>query len=173
MEQVINYEELIQRAAELGAKQAIKEYKAKEREEKKGKVFHNTRLLMKSYNDLKKHSEKGIDSLKFALDNGDYNALSEDEVYILSIKQSKAKTLVMIAHIDIALKELKKRQKLAGTSEQYKALEMFYIDEASYTDIQDYLNCGINTPRRWINEMINQLSVLLFGVDGLKLDMVM
>jgi hypothetical protein len=172
----INYEELIQKAAaegaKLGAREAIKEYKTKEMEEKRSKIFHNTRLLMSNYTDLKKHSEKGIDSLKFAINNGDYDTLSEDEIYILSIKQSKARTLVMIAHIDMALNELKKRQAKEGTIEKYRALEMFFINEKSYEYIQEKLNCGKNTPGRWVKEMIDELSVLLFGVDGLKIDLI-
>ncbi|WP_241428215.1 helix-turn-helix domain-containing protein [Clostridium sp. DJ247] len=42
----------------------------------------------------------------------------------------------------------------------------------TYEEIAETLNCGVNTPRRWINEMINELGVLLFGIDGLKLDIV-
>ena len=49
---------------------------------------------------------------------------------------------------------------------------MFYIEKKSYGEIRDKLNCGQNTPSRWINECVDELSVLLFGFDGLKMDLV-
>lgn len=162
----------IDQTIKKAVREAIREYDKEKLMEQKRKVFHNTRLLLSNYNDLKEHVNKGIDSLKFAIDGGDYDELTEDEIFILSIKRSKAKTLVMIAHIDMALEELKKKQKREGAIEQYLALEMFFIKEMSYEEIQEQLNCGKNTPSRWVNHMINKLGVLLFGIDGLKLDMV-
>ncbi|UUR85974.1 hypothetical protein [Clostridium perfringens] len=38
--------------------------------------------------------------------------------------------------------------------------------------IREELNCGQNTPLRWINSSIKELSVLLFGLDGVKIEMV-
>lgn len=164
----INLDDTINKAVT----KAIREYDKEKMMAQKKKVFHNTRLLMSNYNSLKEHVDKGIDSLKFAIDDGNYDELSEDEIFILSIKRSKAKTLVMIAHIDMAMEELRKRQLREGAIEKYFALEMFFIQEMSYEQIQEQLNCGKNTPSRWVNQMINKLSVLLFGIDGLKLDMV-
>ena len=34
-----------------------------------------------------------------------------------------------------------------------------------YVDIAEELNTGKNTPRRWISGIINELSVLLWGID--------
>lgn len=164
----INIDEIIKRAT----KEAIKEYSKEIRKEQKNKISHNTWLLMKNYNSLKEHMEKGIDSLKFALVNGDYDELTEDEVYILSIKQSKAKTLIMIAHIDIAIETLKEKQYKASCHEKYRAFEKYFFDNETYEDIAEELNGSSMTIRRWINEMIKQLSVLIFGLDGLKLDMI-
>lgn len=162
----------IDQTIKKAVREAIREYDKEKMMEQKRKVFHNTRLLMSNYNSLKEHVDKGIDSLKFAIEDGNYEDLTEDEIFILSIKRSKAKTLVMVAHIDMAMEELKKRQLREGTIEKYFALEMFFIKEMTYEEIQEELNCGKNTPGRWVNQMINRLSVLLFGIDGLKLDMV-
>lgn len=164
----INIDEVIKKAT----KEAIREYTKELRKEQKNKTFHNTRLLMKNYNNLKEHMEKGIDSLKFALDNGDYDELTEDEVYILSIKQSKARTLIMVAHIDIALEALKEKQYRMSCHEKYKAFKKYFIENETYEDIAAELNGSVITVRRWINEMVKQLAVLIFGVDGLKIDMI-
>ena len=55
---------------------------------------------------------------------------------------------------------------------KYQALESYYFNEETYENIAEKLNCGVITVRRWVNEMINELSILLFGIDGLKLDMI-
>lgn len=164
----VNIDDTIKKAT----REAIREYTKELKNEQRKKTFQNTRLLMKNYNDLKKHAEKAIDSLKFALYHGEYEDLTEDEVYILSIKQSKAKTLIMIAHIDIAMGILEEKQKNACTYEKYQAIEKYYIKGYTYEDIAIQLHCSEITARRWINEMTNQLGVLLFGIDGLKSDMI-
>ena len=78
----------------------------------------------------------------------------------------------MVSHIEMAMSELKENKIRSGSFEQYRALEMFYIEKKSYGEIRDKLNCGQNTPSRWINECVDELSVLLFGFDGLKMDLV-
>lgn len=150
-------------------KKALKEFKDEEREEKKKKVLHNTKLLLRNFNNLKTHSDKA----KYDISEMDIEAESEDDrVYILSIRRSKLRTLVMVSHIEMAMKELKENKIRAGAIEQYRALEMFYIEKKSYGEIREKLNCGQNTPSRWINECVDELSVLLFGFDGLKMDLV-
>lgn len=151
-------------------KEVVKEIRREEREKKNKEIYHNTRLLMKNYNSLKVHGEKSKDSIE-ALEgqNIDISNLNEDEIYILSIKRSKAKTLIMIAHIDFALDALKKRQYNLYQSEKYEALKLYYIKEKTYENIAECLNCSVISVRRWINEMIKELSVFLFGVEGLKI----
>ena len=164
----INIDETISRVV----KTAIKEYNKEQKAENRKNVFHNTKLLMKHYNDLKSHVDNAISDVTQLEDDklelgGMYE---EDELYILSIKKSKAKSLIMIAHIDTAMKTLYKENKRKGTSEKYEALKKYFIDGKSYEDIAEQLNCGVNTPRRWINEMINELGVYLFGIECIKLE---
>jgi DNA-directed RNA polymerase specialized sigma24 family protein len=169
MKERLNINDLITKAT----KDAIREYDREKRQEQRKKVFQNTRLLLSHYNDLKRHVENAIDDMsKFEAELLDISELERDELYILSIKKSKAKTLIMIAHIEMAMEMLKKRHIQLGTQERYEALKMFYIEEKTYEEIQEHFNCSKNTPGRWINQTINDLSVFLFGIDGLKLDMV-
>lgn len=173
----LDLEEIINKAA----KEAVKEFNKEKLIEQRKKVFHNTRLLMKNYNKLKEHVEKAIGDVNklkehetYDIRNTDYVDITRemDELYILSIMQSKTKTLIMLAHIDTCMAILKQRQIEAGTIEKYEAFKMFYIDRKSHEEIQEKFSCGKNTPGRWIDQMTNELSVYLFGVDGLKLDMV-
>ncbi|EDT71942.1 conserved hypothetical protein [Clostridium perfringens D str. JGS1721] len=123
-------------------KKALKEFKEEEREEKKKKVLHNTKLLLRNFNNLKTHSDKAkydISEIDIEAENGD------DRAYILSIRRSKLRTLIMVSHIEMAMSELKENKIRSGSLEQYRALEMFYIEKKSYGEIRDKLNCGQNT----------------------------
>ncbi|WP_294124674.1 hypothetical protein [uncultured Clostridium sp.] len=162
-------EELIK----IAAKEAIKEFNKEQEEKNKKRVFHNTKLLLRHYNSLKIHVEEAVDRLnQLETDLIEINDLDKDELYILSIRRSKSKTLIMIAHIDMALQQLKNMQINKGSLEKYNALKKYYIDEKSYEEIAEELKCGVITPRRWIKEMIEELSVILFGIDSKKFEMI-
>ncbi|MBW6408487.1 helix-turn-helix domain-containing protein [Clostridium weizhouense] len=156
---------------EKAVKTAIKEYDKEQKSIDKKRVFHNTKLLMKHYNDLKSHIIYSISDIndigvtdKIELEKEEY-----DELYILSIKQSKVKTLIMISHVDSSLEILKKEQRKKGVIEKYLALEKLFIDEKTYETIAEELNCGVITVRRWVNEMLDELGIYLFGIEGIKL----
>ena len=62
-------------------------------------------------------------------------------------------------------------------SEKYKVIEMLHLNpelqELPWGErvlvVAEKLNCVDRTVRRWRNEMVKELSVFLFGVEGLKL----
>lgn len=170
MKERYNVDEAIKKAT----KEAIREYDKEKKQEQKRNVFHNTKLLLKHYNDLKTHVNNAIDDVNsIECDLGEFGDITDrDELYISSIRRSKSKTLIMIAHIEMAMEQLRKKQYRLCSSEKYKALEKYYFYEKTYEQIAEELNCGVITVRRWVNEMINELSILLFGIDGLKLDMI-
>ncbi len=149
-------------------KEAIQEFKKENQLQQKKQVYHNTRLLLRNYKELMEHVLGGIDNLGQIDCNMDMTGLDEDELYILSIKRSRAKTLIMLAHVDVSLEKLQAKQAELGTPEKYKALEMYYFEGKTYEEIQEGLHCGTGTSRRWINQMVNQLSVYLFGIEGLS-----
>jgi hypothetical protein len=167
----INIEETINKAAKESAKEAIKEFDKEKRQEQRKKVFQNTKLLLSHYNDLKQHVENAIDDVRqLETDLIDLGDIERDELYILSIKRSKSKTLIMIAHIDMAMEVLKQKQIKLCSLEKYDALKYFYINLLDYEEIAAKLNCNERTARRWMNEMIEELSVYIFGVDALRIN---
>lgn len=150
-------------------KRAIKAYdKEKEAEKRKG-VLHNTRLLLRHYNDLTAHYEMAVDDSEKIKYSFDIDVRELDEVYIKSIMKSKIKTMIIIAHIDMALEQLRKKYVQSGTVEKYQAMEMVYLNNKSYEDVGEKLNCSTITARRWVNQAISDLSVFLFGIDGVKM----
>lgn len=154
------------------ARIVIEEYDKKQKKKVEKKAFHNTKILMENYNDFIAHINYSVSDINDiqGIVNLDLKKSQCDDLFILSIKQSKAKTLIMVSHIEKALELLENEQRKAGSTEKYRALEMYYINKKSYEEIAEELECGKNTPSRWVKEMLNKLGVYLFGIDGIKIE---
>lgn len=160
-----NIDEIINRAIKI----AIREYDREIKAENRKKVLHNTKLLMKHYNDLKSHIDNAISDIH-EIDQSVLESIGyyeDDELFILSIKKSKIKTLIMVSHIDVALDILYKNEMKNGTLEKYLAIKKYFIEEKTFECIAEELNCGVITVRRWVNEMLNYLGIYLFGVESI------
>lgn len=154
-----DFEELIQKAA----KAAVQEYKKQEEKDKRQNKYHNTFTLMKCYRDAVFHIQNAVsDGEQLEL-----KEMTEEQrrVYLESIRRSRFKTLIMTAHIDKAVEEIERRRREAGREEEYRAFDLYFIQGKSYEEIAQELETGKNTPRRWITAIINELSVLLWGID--------
>lgn len=154
-----NLEELLKKAA----KTAITEYEKKREQEKKRDKYHNTFTLMKCYRDAVFHIENAIsDGTQLELDG---MTDEQQRIYLQSVRRSRFKTLIMTAHIDKAVEEIERRRIAAGREVEYKAFELYFIQGKDYAEITEELETGKNTPRRWVTAIINELSVLLWGID--------
>ena len=152
-------EELMQKQA----KAAIAEMRKQEKQERKKEKYHNTFTLMKCYRDAVFHIENAIsDGQQLEL-----KGMTEEQqrTYLESIRRTRFKTLIMTAHIDKAVEEIEHRREAAGRGVEYKAFEMYFIQGMDYAEIAEELDTGKNTPRRWVTAIINELSVLLWGID--------
>ena len=168
MKSVENIEELIKETVAI----TIKELNKKQNENNRRKILYNTRLLLKNYNELKNHAinaiYKNIEWEEIDKLNGEEANYSDDEILIESIKKSKARTLIMIAHIDVALERVKQKHRIKGTIEKYKALELYYIKESSKEDIAAELNCSVKSTARWIKEVEDEVGTNLFGINSIE-----
>lgn len=159
----VEFEELIQKAA----KAAVAEFKKQEEKEKKKDKYHNTFTLMKCYRDAVFHIENAIsDGTQLEL-----AGMTEEQqrTYLESVRRSRFKTLIMTAHIDKAVEEIENRRRAAGREIEYKAFELYFMQGWDYAAIAEELDTGNSTPRRWVTGIINELSVLLWGIDEDKL----
>lgn len=152
-------EQLIQKAA----KAAVAEYKKQEESDRKKNKYHNTFTLMKCYRDATFHIENAISDgeqleLKGMTDE-------QQRTYLESVRRSRFKTLIMTAHIDKAVEEIEHRRRMADREIEYKAFELYFMQGWDYEEIAEELGTGKNTPRRWVTAIINELSVLLWGID--------
>jgi hypothetical protein len=160
----------LEKIANLAAEQAVKKYHDQEKEKKKDYRFRNTRLLLKNYNLFRDHLKNAKSNIKEVNDVIDIKSYDEDELYINSIRKSKLKTLIILSHIEVALEQLKWNMEEKNQLEKYQVIEDIYINQNTYEEIAEKLNCNSMTVRRWEKEATNELSILLFGIDGMKLD---
>lgn len=122
---------------------------------------------MKCYRDAAFHIENAISDgeqleLKGMTDE-------QQRTYLESVRRSRFKTLIMTAHIDKAVEEIEHRRRMTGREIEYKAFELYFMQGWDYEAIAEKLGTGKNTPRRWVTGIINELSVLLWGIDEDKL----
>lgn len=163
------------------AKEALREFKAEENAGRKKQIFQNTNVLLEHYLDLKAYCENAVYSTTYSPNEGedeDYIFDSDgEEITIKSIKANREVTLIFIAHIDMALSLLRKKCELKEATDKFRVVEMLHLDDElqelpwgeRLTKVAEEIPCVERTVSRWRNEMVKDLSVFLFGVEGLKL----
>lgn len=90
------------------------------------------------------------------------------DAFLESIASSKARTSIMVAELDLAMDQVATEYRAAGQSYKWDAFRARYMAGESYEAIADRLNAGKNSPARWCKEIMQQVAIRLFGVDGLK-----
>lgn len=178
----INANELAREAA----MEAFKIYKQQERNDIKKNRLHNTGLLLNHYMDFIDHYETIKYKASDIIDDLEVSEIcptDQDEVIIYSIKRSKIRTKIMISQIEAAVCIVRLDMKQKNETEKIKAFELLYMDKSkknikynskvkSVAEEMTALGmpCSDSSVRRWSDEMLKEISVKLFGVDGLRLD---
>ncbi|MFR3071995.1 MAG: hypothetical protein ACLTK8_04210 [Paeniclostridium sp.] len=164
----IGGEDLIKSMAKKVAKEAVFEIANKG----KNRRLHNTKLLMRNYNVLKEHMKGDGENIKI-----EFKSLDEENPYMKvefmwleSIARSKARTANILKYIEDKLDFLEKRFIDSKEYEKFKAFDLFFIEEKTSEEIQEILGCGKNSPKKWCDKVINELSVLLWGIDALHIE---
>ncbi len=174
----------IEEIALAAAKEAVREWKEQERKTKKKRAFQNTNLLLEHYLDLKDFCENAVfqedplavDDVRQKL----YRIIDEvtgEEVSVRSIRRSREITLIMLSHVDTALELLRLKCEKGGAMDKYTVIDKLHLDpnyqEQEWSErigtIALELDRAEVTIRRWRSDMVNQLGIYLFGLDGLKL----
>ncbi|MCD2348458.1 MULTISPECIES: hypothetical protein [Clostridium] len=178
----LTYEE----AVKIGVREGIKYIKEQEyykTTKRYDRRLRNTRLLLKHYRDLKVHDrladsssdkiyeENAIDILD------DVEAIDDDEQYVQAISRTKKRTAVIIGHMNKVLKYYESICKNEGPQNErrYRIIKYLYIDPVEdnknliYEQAAEYFNLNVKTVGRDVRLAIEDLSILFFGIDGLKL----
>lgn len=146
-----------------------------ENQKKYDKRYHNTKLLLRNYSEFKKHCIGCSESLQEVAQTVEEWEDNYDtfENYLKSAKRTKTRTQIFVNLIDNFLKMYKQdaiHRKDDNKLNRYKVIDLMYMsNNKSAEAIAMELNCDRVTVNRWHNKAINELAVLFFGIEGLKL----
>lgn len=157
-------EELIDKAV----KKAIREYDKEQKSAKKRKALHNTKMLLKNYNDIKKSIDEAIADVR-QLEQDLIVMDDSDEFYIESIKRSKLRSIITIAHIDKALSVVQYKCEQRGMAEKYEIFVSCMLEGMNYDDAAVLYFSSKTSISRWVNDITRAISIQLFGVDGIEM----
>lgn len=159
----------LQAMLQAAAKAAIKELRKEEAKEKKKNKYHDTFSLMRCYRDATFHIENAIsEGTQLELEGMEEE---QKETYLRSVRKTRFKTMLMTANIDKAIDEMARRRKEAGREQEYNVFDMYFMQGMTYEQIIEQVEkdsgekLGKNTPRRWVTGIINEMSVLLWGLE--------
>lgn len=175
-------QELLEKAADIGAKAGIDKYveELKSFQRKKAdRRLYNTKLLLRNYRMLEAHAENSVfgrnqmretaaDILESMMNM--YN----DELVVESIKNSATRTAIIVSHIKAMLEIFQiccERSTNELDKRRYDIVYGLYIaeDKISRKDLADKWNVSRDTTYTDEKIAIERLSALFFGADGLQL----
>lgn len=142
---------------------------------------HNTEMLLKNYRNFKEHISKSVYSSKQVARLIEEKEAFEidfeepmDDTYIKSIIKSKTVTRLLLEQIDTFLeyyliKCMKSERK--EIERRGKVIKLLYLDEEikTFEAVSEELDVSIKTINRDRKAAIKELSVLFFGIEGLKI----
>ena len=173
-------QELMEKAAVVGAKAGIDRYEAelKDRQKKyRDKRYHNTKLLLRNYRMLQINAENSVfgrsqmeESAADILDN--MMNMYNDEVIVESIKTSATRTAIIVSHVKTMLRMYQICCEQSGNEidkRRYDIIYGLYISDPKITrkELMDKWNISSDTTYTDEKIAIERLSALIFGVDGL------
>ncbi|UPW82741.1 hypothetical protein [Lysinibacillus sp. Ag94] len=160
------------------AKVAIGEFTALQQEEQNKKIdrrLFNTRLLLKNYRRFKERCEKLIEVNEVKVEEDPFIEIGGQYLSIESLTKSSARTLNLMLFIDKMLDFYKSdcERKGKGAIRKYETLMHYYIydEKKTYDDIAGLNDVDERTVRRDLKEAVYAVSVLIFGVDGLRIQL--
>lgn len=176
-----NQQLLIEQVAKISAETAVQtafEYlektKLQEHENKRDRRLRNTKLLLRNYRSFKLHC---ID-IQVELENDRamevMDELEQDDFAVEAIRRSKERTLAMVRFIDQMLQVYKVICEQSDKTEdkrKYETIYHLYIsnDKKTYEQIAECQEIASRTVHRDVTDAVKTLSVLVFGVDGIRL----
>lgn len=176
-----NQESFMEQVAKISAEtatQATIEYlekaKKEEKQNKQDRRLRNTKLLLRNYRSFKAHThdirlELASDKFLDIMDE-----LEEEDLAVESIKRSKERTLAMVRFIDQMLmvyKVICEQSEKIEDRRKYETIGHIYIfeEKKTYEEVAECQCTNVRTVYRDVSEAVKTLSVLVFGVDGIRL----
>lgn len=176
---VISKEDLettIQKAAEVSATKAADLMLISCRKEEKKKIdrrLHNTRLLLRTYRELREFCSNAVyerTSLKAEDVMEDIMSMRGDHVIIESIKASAERTMLTVEHVDKMLNVYRIccSQSSPENRRRYKVIKAMFInkEEMKIGEISKKFSVDKSTIYKDVEIAVERLTPLFFGIDG-------
>lgn len=176
--------DIVRVAGEAGGKAALQKLESESKAMRKrmhDRRFHNTELLLRNYNMFKLSVVNAVYSMKQIEEEQSANEIlslmmdrNDDEFLLQSVKESKAKTIMIIKHIDTMLDIYKvhcERSADELDERRYFVLMDRYINEPtlSVKDIAEKYFISKESVYSDLKIAKERLSALIFGVDGVSM----
>jgi len=132
------------------------------------KRLRNTRLLLDNYNNFIEHCGNAV----YNSEQLEEDIFVDNEIIINSILKSKRRTEIMINHIKSCLDYYINSGRMSKNIEiqrRVEAVELIYIKKMKHNEAADYLHVDPRTFRRDRKKAVEELAVIFWGVDGIKL----
>lgn len=174
--------DIYEKAASIGAKEALKVFRTEREREYGGRAdrrLRNTKLLLKNYHMLKEHAENSV----FGRTQMEESALDilesmmsmyDNEVIIESIKRSATRTAIIVSHIDVMFRLYRSYCEHSSSREidlrRYEVAWDTYMADKVLTvkEVAEKYNISTRNVYEDIKVATRRLSALIFGVDGLN-----
>ncbi|MDT8715456.1 hypothetical protein IAI10_02135 [Clostridium sp. 19966] len=179
---LISYDE----AVKIGIREGIKYikdqefYKTKKRYDRR---LRNTRLLLKNYRTLLIHNKLADDTVNQVKGENavdildDIESINDEEQYVQALSRTKIRTVTILGHINKAIKYYKYICEAEDSLKErrYKIISYMYLEPSenevnrTYEQVAEHFNLSIKTVGRDVRLAVEDLSILFFGIDGIKL----
>lgn len=173
-------EKIIEIGVQVGVREALerikreKDQKAKSRYDRR---LRNTDLLLRNYKNFVAHCKNAVYTKKQIQGQNAVDILDEcegmdEETYVQAVQRTKERTAIIINHVKLVMAFYKFSTERGNDQEyrKYKVINGIYFEGKTYKDLAEELYCSTKTIERDRNAAIAELSTLIFGVDGLKLE---
>ncbi len=129
----------------------VKEYKRQEKAERQQRDrYTDTFNLMKSYR-----------ALLFSTKQEQTESTGMQQA---KLKANRLKTEIAVEQINAALELIEADKVKNGRPLEYEAFRLYFFEGRTYQYIAEALNTGEATPRRWVTAIVQDLSVMLWGI---------
>ena len=163
----------IAKAAANAAIEAYENHKNQQEKKKHDRRLRNIKLLLRNYRSFVRHCKDIKLEIDILDEKLELEYLDSNEFKIESIKRSKEKTLAMVRYIDKMLAVYKLMCEQSGRPEEvrrYETIYKMYITDKKMTakEISALQSVAERTVFTDIEKACNDLSVLVFGIDGVR-----
>lgn len=164
--------EEVTQIATLKAIEVFNEQKEDELRKEKDKKLHNTKLLLKHYQEFKLYIDKTRGQEATAkLTTEDKNVMAtitfgDEEEIINSIKVTTKRTVAMVQYIDKALETLEFMYKQEKNERDFNVLKKRYMEGWTIPKLAEFHYMHERSVYKVLDNVTERLSVLLFGIYG-------